>query len=223
MKRWGFYLLLASAVAVSLLARFFEPFPGDTQIVRWVQTRQYPAITALLEVVSQIGRSLVLLGVTGATAATLFALRRGKEAIAVAGLAVVLGLTPVLQLLVDRARPPADLVGIDQQLGGFGFPSGHAYQTIVFFGALIYLCSTRTARPRLRRLTQASLSLLILSIGVSRVYLGAHWPSDVLGGFLLGAVFLVLLRRALSYIDFRRAVSRERRHPAAPFADNHTR
>ncbi len=217
------YLLVAVAVAVSLMARFIDPFPGDVQAIRWVQTWQHPAMTALMEAVSWVGRSLLLLGLTGVAVAVLFLLRRRREALAVAGLAVVLGLTPLLQLLVDRPRPPAALVGLDHSLGGLGFPSGHAYQTMVFFGALFHLSSIRIVRPRLRRFAQASLGFLILSIGVSRVYLGAHWPSDVLGGFLLGAAFLVLLLRGLSYIDWRRAVSQERHRPAEPVADSTTR
>ena len=209
-------------MTVSLMARFIEPFPGDIRIIQWVQTWQHPAMTAFMEAVSWLGRSLLLLGLTGFAVVILFLFRRRRESLAAAGTAAVLGLTPLLQLLVDRPRPPAALVGIDHPLGGLGFPSGHAYQSMVFFGLLIYLASIRISRPWLRRLVQAFLALLILTIGVSRVYLGAHWPSDVLGGHLLGVTFLVLFLHGLSRIHWYRAASLERHRPVPSVADSTT-
>ncbi len=195
---WGVYVLLIAAVAFSLLARFNESFPGDVSLIRWMQTRQHPGTTAFMKAVSQIGKSLVLIGLAGAVALGLFVAdrrrgRRSAECLAAAGVLVLLFLTPFLQILVDRSRPPADLVGIKNALGGFGFPSGHSYQSFVLFGFLIYLAGILISQTWLRRSVQVFLAFLILAIGVSRVYLGAHWPSDVLGAYLLGGSFLALL------------------------------
>ena len=82
------------------------------------------------------------------------------------------------------------------------FPSGHAVFAAAFLGALIYLLSywgTFPDRLVLRRAIQGALALLILAIGASRVYLGVHWPSDVIGGFLFGGLCLaalIIVRRA---------------------------
>jgi undecaprenyl-diphosphatase len=200
MNGWGLYALLAAAVAFSLLARFYEPFPGDVSLILWVQTWQHPVTTAFMKAVSLIGKSWLLIGMAGAAVAGLFAVHRRRggrssECLAAAGVLVILVLSPILQILVDRSRPPADLVGLNAPFGGLSFPSGHAYQSFVLFGFLIHLVTILIRRTWLRRSVQAFLAFLILAIGISRVYLGAHWPSDILGAYLLGGSFLGLLIR----------------------------
>jgi len=190
-----FYVLVAVAAAFSLLARFYEPFPGDVSLILWVQTWQHPVTTAFMEAVSLIGTSWLLIGLAGVAVPGLFLVHRRRESFAAVGTLGILALCPLLQLLVDRSRPPADLVGITDPLGGLSFPSGHAYQSLVLFGFLIYLATIFVSRTWLRRFVQAFLIFLILAIGVSRVYLGAHWPSDILGAYLLGGSFLALLLR----------------------------
>jgi undecaprenyl-diphosphatase len=189
------YILLAATVALSLLARFYERLPGDVALIQWVQTWRHPNTTTFMEALSLIGVSRLLIGMAVAVVAGLFVAHRRRECLAAAGTLVILCLTPILQILVDRSRPPADLVGINNPFGGFSFPSGHAFQSFVLFAFLIHLATILISRTWLRRSVQAFLALLILGIGISRVYLGAHWPSDVLGAYLLGGFFLALLLR----------------------------
>lgn len=195
MNGWGVYVLLTAAIVLSLLARFNERFPGDVALIQWVQSWRHPVTTAFMEALSLIGKSWIMIGLSGATVLGLFLAHRHRECLAAAGTLVILLLTPFLQLLVDRSRPPADLVGISDPFRGLGFPSGHAYQSFVLFSFLIYLTTVFISRTWLRRTVQVSLAFLILGIGVSRIYLGAHWPSDVLGSYLLGGSFLALLLR----------------------------
>ena len=214
MKWWIFYLVLLPAVAAAfgIGARFLDTYPGDLRISEWVQSWQIAGVAGFMEAVSEVGRSAFLFGLAISVTALLFALRRTREGRLSAGAVVLLALVPVLQLLVDRPRPAADLVGLDQPLSGLGFPSGHAYQTMVLFGALIYLATTLIGRTWLRWLAQGSLSFLILAIGVSRVYLGAHWPSDVVGGYLFGGAFLALMIRGVAQI-FSRTEPAADEHP----------
>ena len=95
---------------------------------------------------------------------------------------------------VARPRPDAALALIEET--GYAFPSSHTVVAVAFYGALIYLLGQWEAfpgRPALRRAIQGALALLIVTIGASRVYVGAHWPSDVIGGFLFGALCLAAL------------------------------
>ena len=213
--RWRiFYLVLLPAVAAAFAigARFLDTYPGDVLMSQWVQSWQRSGVTAFMEAVSEVGGSPILFGLAITVTVLLFALRRNREGRLSAGTVVLLALVPVLQRLVDRPRPPAALVGLDQPLSGLGFPSGHAYQAMVLFGALMYLATALIGRTWLRWLAQGSLSFLILAMGVSRVYLGAHWPSDVVGGYLFGGAFLALMIRGVAQIFSR----------TEPAADEHS-
>lgn len=89
------------------------------------------------------------------------------------------------------ARPrPIDNRIIDEM--GYSFPSGHAMTSIVFYGFLIYLIYKYCQNEKLKHYLIIGLVLLIFLIGLSRVYLGVHYTSDVLAGFLLGYAILVI-------------------------------
>ncbi len=113
------------------------------------------------------------------------------------GLVLLAGLSSLLdspiKLAVNRPRPTAALVQVFAAEHGSGFPSGHAVFAAVVLGFLAYLAVTRLHRRSLRMLSFTGLLTIILLTGASRVYLGVHWPSDVLGGYLVGAALLVTL------------------------------
>jgi undecaprenyl-diphosphatase len=114
-------------------------------------------------------------------------------------------ITPINYLfkyIVNRSRPSPDLVNILVDESDLGFPSGHAFFSLIFLGILAYIISCHLRNPWHRILSLAALSLLILLVGVSRIYLGVHWPSDVLGGYLFGGFFLILL--VLFYRSFKK-------------------
>ncbi|MEU8701988.1 phosphatase PAP2 family protein [Streptomyces sp. NPDC048680] len=88
------------------------------------------------------------------------------------------------------------------------FPSGHAMTAAVSCGLLLWLLHRRGAGPRMWRAALAAAWVSVLGVGVTRLYLGVHWPSDVLGGWLLGAALV-----AFSVAGFERYESRERPSP----------
>ncbi len=116
-------------------------------------------------------------------------------AASVAGLGSLL-----LKILIHRARPSRELVTIfDFQTTG-SFPSGHVVFYTVFFGfVLLALVSTPKIPRRLRQFLAGFCGFLILTVWLSRIYLGAHWLSDVIGGYLLGGLFLLVL--AFFYLE----------------------
>jgi membrane protein DedA with SNARE-associated domain/membrane-associated phospholipid phosphatase len=104
-----------------------------------------------------------------------------------------------IKLLVHRPRPPAALALA--HFSGYAFPSGHATDSVAVYGMLAALLATATARWGRKVALWATAAGLVALIGLSRLYLGGHWPTDVLGGFALGGTWLFALLTLTRTID----------------------
>jgi membrane-associated phospholipid phosphatase len=93
--------------------------------------------------------------------------------------------------MVQRPRPGVDLVDVFAVLESFSFPSGHVMFYTILFGFVWYLAYTLLERSMWRSLLLSLFGGFMLLVGVSRIYLGQHWASDVLGAYLLGGLTLV--------------------------------
>ena len=112
------------------------------------------------------------------------------------------GLNRWLKDLIDRPRPLAEHM---VEATTMSFPSGHAMSSIAFFGFLIYLAWRLVSTSWLRWLLTILLVLLILLIGFSRVYLGVHYPSDILAGYAAGGACLAVFVSLFTYVRYRYA------------------
>ena len=185
--------LAALAIAVSLYAHWVPRFPGDlrlTLLLQSIYSEPLRLVMGWLSFLSGGWRAALLVVASGVV--VWWRLGRLESALVVAaGLSSLLN--SALKVAVNRPRPTPGLVQVFAAEQGNGFPSGHAFFAAVFLGLLAYFAFTYLRKRALRVLVLAGLLMLILLIGASRVYLGAHWPSDVLGGYLFGAVFLAAL------------------------------
>jgi len=162
----------------------------DHHTATWLNSliAAHPVAVSIVKAVTWLGSSGVLWTLTGAAAVVLAIRRRWRLAayLLVAG-AGALVLDPVLKALVGRLRP---VVAHPVAYGtGDSFPSGHALGSIVCYGALflVFLPATRGAG---RRVFTAVFAVLIAAIGISRLLLGVHYVSDVLGGWAIGITWL---------------------------------
>jgi membrane-associated phospholipid phosphatase len=170
---------------------------GDVDVSQWLATERSPGLNDVTAVTSEIGGTLTItiLAVLSVAVAA-FVWRRWREpmlvAVAVAGeVAIFL----VVTMLVDRKRPPVP--HLDEAPPTSSFPSGHTAATIALWGALAVLAS-EWARSKLVRGLFITLAVVIpLLVASSRLYRGMHYPSDVLGGVLLGGVWLLATVRAV--------------------------
>lgn len=105
----------------------------------------------------------------------------------------------MLKLCFHRARPDPALHLI--AAGGYSYPSGHAFSVLIFYGMLIFLCCRNMKNKNAANLATALLSSLILLIGISRIYLGVHYPTDVLGGWSIGLCTLMLFIFSWQHYD----------------------
>ena len=183
---------LAILAAVLCICAHWEPrFPGDLRLTLLVQSIDSRALDSIMEWVSLLTGDwrAVVLAITGSI--VVWRCLGKWEASLVLMTWLSSPIHSALKLVVNRPRPTPDLVHVFQTESGNSFPSGHAFFAIAFWGLLAYFAYTRLQRRSLRLLALSGLVMIILWIGVSRVYLGAHWPSDVLGGYILGALFLM--------------------------------
>ena len=225
-RRRATYLIapvLAAAIVLALLAvvaRQAAPDLLDVAVTRWLQQWRTPWLTPFMYAVSWPGYGLqgALLPLVVALPLALIGLRR--EALWAVGTLIVGVVNALVKLPIARPRPSGDLVDVFFEMGDSSFPSGHTAQYTALFGFAFFLVYVLARRSAWRTALLVLLALPILLIGISRMYLGQHWLSDVLGGYALGTLFLVPY--CLAYARWRLAtgdgvqqqVSQEAQHGA---------
>lgn len=110
-------------------------------------------------------------------------------------LVIVTILNQLLKGILQRPRPTEYRI-IEET--GYSFPSGHSMISMAFYGYLIYLIYKYVKNKYIKWISIVVLSLLICTIGISRIYLGVHYTSDVLGGFLISISYLVIFISAVN-------------------------
>jgi len=181
------------ALVISIYARLAPRFPGDLCLTLWLQSFNNRLIVSTMECISFIfgGWSSVLVVVVIGIVVW-WRIGRLEAIMILMGRLITLVDAP-LKLAINRPRPSADLVQVLSHEQGNGFPSGHAFFAILILGLTAYFISINLKNRAPRVLVLLCLIALILLIGTSRVYLGVHWPSDIVGGYLIGGFFLTML------------------------------
>ncbi|HLX57501.1 MAG TPA: phosphatase PAP2 family protein [Ktedonobacteraceae bacterium] len=186
----AFYLwLLSGAIMISLIARYTQFFPGDRAITRNLQRQHNPWLRRFMIGISEIGFPKLGIPITLSIAGIFWALRFRLEAIFVLLTSSSNILNWIVKRLIKRPRPTAELVTVARVINEPSFPSGHVMHYINLFGLLDYLLATNWRSGRLRNILLIICTSLIILVGPSRVYLGAHWPSDVMAGYIYGGLW----------------------------------
>ncbi|HEV7646035.1 MAG TPA: phosphatase PAP2 family protein [Pyrinomonadaceae bacterium] len=181
----------------------------DESIRDWVHQVSSPTLTQLMILASFIGSFSFLFPLGILVFLILLYLRRKRALILfLLTMAGELSLEPVLKNFFHRARPTAFFDYLAP--ASYSFPSGHAFAALCFFGILAWLITSRLQNILLRVLIWVFAILLIFWIGISRVYLGVHYPTDIIAGYLTAFVWVMTI--ALGDLWFRR---RKDQNPAA--------
>ena len=185
-------LVLVMFIALAALASTHARFALDLDITLAVQTIRAPWFDLLMRIVSWPGYLPQAPVITIVLVLIVWWL--GTEKAAFMTILTAIGvqlLNWLIKILIQRPRPGEDLVEVYRELSTFSFPSGHVMFYTAFYGFLLYLSYRLLKNYWLRLILGLVFGGLILLVGVSRIYLGVHWPSDVLGAYIIGALSLL--------------------------------
>ncbi len=194
-----FYVFLSILILVSVilttLAKQYPYFDMDLKITLAVQSIEDQWFLILMKSISELGDNYMA-GILMFLIPILFFIKNKRlEAyflfISTFGAQTI---STIMKALTSRQRPDPDLIN---QIGNFikndSFPSGHVSFFVGLFGFLTFLIYTEFPKSYIQRVVLAILMFLIYSVGISRIYLGAHWFSDVMGAYLISLIWVSIV------------------------------
>ena len=192
---WGLVWLglLAGSIVLSVLAGQHDRLPGDLDLTQRLQDSVFPGLR-LSKFVRLVTTTQVVLGTGGVVAVALWLFGWRRQAVLlVVGLVAMALLQSGLKELVDRPRPTADLVELRAGFSSPSFPAGHVMSPAVLYGLLVYLAMALKVPLAVRVAVVGWSAFVLVLTGPANVYVGVHWPSDVVGGYAWGAVLVLPL------------------------------
>lgn len=173
-------------ILVNVLANEIIYF--DSLVYNFVSKFIKEPVTSILKVITNLSGPVFLITVTFCV--LLINKNRKFGECIVINLALVTVINQILKFIIQRPRPTRLQHLIAEN--GYSFPSGHSMVSMAFYGLLIYFAYTKTKNRKRRWTICILLAMLILAIGTSRIYLGVHYASDVVGGFALAIIYLYI-------------------------------
>lgn len=196
-------ILITAFLIFTLVVLLIPTSMMDVEFSEEIQEHNSPFLDAIMKGISWFGVTPVALSIIFGSALLFFIFRYRKEAIFIVSTLTVTLVTFGIKVLINRPRPTADLVNIVEHAQHQSFPSGHTSFYVTYFGFMTFLMLRHPQIPRLIRIIAISLCFfLVLTVPFSRIYLGAHWFTDVAAGFIVGVVVLYTIIRI--YLHYKR-------------------
>ncbi len=174
----------------------------DKTVTHLIRYHTNPEITVLMKGITLLGSADVIFIMTiGVVSAFLILCRQLLEPLFLT--VTTIGswfLNELLKLSFHRSRPTVNQL---LSVTGYSFPSAHSMISLAFYGAIVYFLWIYLPSSRWRWFLTSSFALLIVFIGISRIYLGVHYPSDVLAGFIAGGIWLTCCMLAFKAVSYR--------------------
>ncbi|WP_071394530.1 phosphatase PAP2 family protein [Bacillus tuaregi] len=194
-------LFLYGFIKMSQQLSGFDIQVFDHQMIAYIQSAISPQLTALMLVITFLG-SVGWITFIVVVLVIVFLVKK-KRALALffaasSGIGALFNM--LLKWLFKRERP--DILPLISE-EGYSFPSGHSMGSLIFYGSLAYVLLHLVTKKSLQTAIVIVNSMTILFIGLSRIYLGVHYPSDIVGGFLAGGVWLLFCIILFRYYEYR--------------------
>lgn len=183
-----FILFVWLVVSVKLVPYF----PLDLQISKIVQSINVTGFSQAMTFISNLGWGIPMFTTIGLISIGLFVIKKRIASIFIILLSIVdMVLFLSLSKITSRPRPDESLIRVDFHISAGGFPSGHVLLYTIIFGFLVYLSYVSIKSIWIKSIAISIELLFILSVGIARIYSGQHWPSDILGAYLLSIIVLI--------------------------------
>ena len=186
-------VMIAGAFAgLTFLIKTTPSLAIDLQITRAFQSINFPLFASLMSVISWPGFGPQSVIMTGLIILVIYALGLHWESVmALIAALFSTAINILAKNLVQRPRPLASMVNVMDVLNSYSFPSGHVMVYLGFLGFIGFLVFSLMKPSMKRSLLLLLIGIPVVLVGISRIYLGQHWASDVLGSYLLGSLTLV--------------------------------
>lgn len=182
-------LAVFSIIALSISDNQIHRF--DDSLITWIQGMESQGMTRWMELFTWIGSGIPVVIITILSMVVLYVFLRHRRELLFLG-CVIAGsaiLNSLLKLMFQRARPTIHRI---IEVSGYSFPSGHSMAAFSLYGGLAFLIWKHIPTAAGRVLMIIVSAMFILMIGMSRIYLGVHYPSDVVGGYFMSGCWLAV-------------------------------
>lgn len=193
--KWLLLALFIFILAFIIRQLFKENLTGfDTTIYNFVISFKNPILTFFFKFISFLSSpyTLIILSIVFFIAFP----NKKYGLLSLCSLIFITLTNQILKHLFSRERP-FDWMMIEEK--GFSFPSGHAMVSAAFYGILIYLINRTNINQKYKKIWTITLSILIFLIGLSRIYLGVHYASDIVAGFTISLSYLIIAITIINY------------------------
>ena len=216
-------LMIAGAVAfLAVVAAGTAQTQADLSVAQWVQAIDVPGLGGLATVANFLTSAPIAIGLWLVTTAFFVLRGRPLEAIAVFSIFGIWIVNQFVGMVVDRPSPSLAISEMSRADSG-SFPSGHTTGAVVFYGTLTFLAFSNIGRTSVKIWVIVGAVAIVGLTALSRVYVGAHWPSDVLASLLIGALGVVAIGHVYTLIkEDRLSLPRFHKKQAPPTIDGVT-